>query len=49
MFKLLFKVEYFIYKVDNCMILDDINLNINKGDMIVIVGFFGSGKSILFK
>ncbi len=45
MFKLLLKVEHLTYKVDNRTILDDINLNINKGDTIAIVGPSGSGKS----
>ncbi|MBM0751311.1 methionine ABC transporter ATP-binding protein [Staphylococcus epidermidis] len=49
MFKLLLKVEHLTYKVDNRTILDDINLNINKGDTIAIVGPSGSGKSTLLK
>lgn len=46
---MLLKVEHLTYKVDNRTILDDINLNINKGDTIAIVGPSGSGKSTLLK
>ena len=38
------------YSYDNCkMILDNINLEINKGEKILITGSSGSGKSTLFK
>lgn len=37
------------YTVDNRTILSDINLTINKGDTIAIIGPSGSGKSTLFR
>ncbi|MCG7338096.1 ATP-binding cassette domain-containing protein [Staphylococcus sp. ACRSN] len=37
------------YEVDNRMILKDINLSINKGDTVAIIGPSGSGKSTLFR
>lgn len=37
-----------LFKDGNCNIevVKDINFEINKGDIIVLVGFFGFGKSI---
>lgn len=46
---MLLKVENLTYEADKRTILDDINLNIEKGDTIAIIGPSGSGKSTLFK
>lgn len=46
---LLLKVENLTYEVDKRTILDDINLNIEKGETIAIIGPSGSGKSTLLK
>ncbi len=39
----------FIYPETNTKILDNINIHINKGEKIVIVGDIGSGKSTIIK
>lgn len=46
---LLLKVENLTYEADKRTILDDINLNIEKGETIAIIGPSGSGKSTLLK
>ena len=37
------------YKVDEKKVLNNINLSINKGEIVLIVGESGSGKSSLLK
>ena len=44
------EISNLIYSYDNCeTILDNINLEINRGEKILITGSSGSGKSTLFK
>ena len=44
------KISDLTYSYDNCeTILDNINLEINRGEKILITGCSGSGKSTLFK
>lgn len=44
-----FQSVSFSYPGNNRLVLDDINLNINKGELVVIVGDNGSGKTTLAK
>ena len=46
---MLLKVENLTYEADKRTILNNINLNIEKGDTIAVIGPSGSGKSTLFK
>lgn len=46
---MLIKVEHLTYRADQRTILDDINLNIEAGDTIAVIGPSGSGKSTLLK
>lgn len=43
------KVEQLSHKFDGVMALDDINLNIRKGEVTVIMGGSGSGKTTLLR
>lgn len=43
------KLENISYKVDNRVIINDLNLKIEKGDTIAIIGPSGSGKSTLLR
>lgn len=43
------KIEHLSKKYDENYILDDINLTVNKGEVIVIVGSSGCGKSTLLR
>lgn len=47
MFYLIFK--YVDFKMDDKLVLNDINFVIDEGDFVFIVGLFGSGKSIVLK
>lgn len=43
------KIKNLSYKVDNKLILDNINLNFSAGSIVAITGHNGSGKSTLVK
>lgn len=45
----IFQVKHLFYKVDETTILKDINLEIQKGKYITVVGPSGSGKSTLMR
>lgn len=47
--KIEFKNVVFKYLLDECYILEDINLVIRKGEIIGVVGFIGLGKIILVR
>lgn len=49
MSELAIKVEHAIKKYGNQTVLQDVSLEVEKGDMIGIVGRNGSGKTVLFK
>lgn len=39
-------VEYLVKKYGDNIVLNDINVFINEGDVVCIIGFLGLGKSI---
>jgi len=43
------KVEHLKKRFGNQVVLDDINLDINKGEVTCIIGQSGSGKTVLFR
>lgn len=43
------KTEHLTKKFDNTMVFEDINLNVEQGERIVIIGPSGSGKSTLLR
>lgn len=43
------KIEHLKKRFGNQVVLDDINLMINKGDITCIIGQSGSGKTVLFR
>lgn len=45
----LFRIENLVKKYDNEMILDKINLNIQRGEVVVLLGPSGCGKSTLLR
>lgn len=45
----LLKIEHLRKHFGSQMVLDDINLEVNKGEIICIIGQSGSGKTVLFR
>ena len=45
----LLEVKNLVKKYDNHIVLNDINFNVNKSDVIVILGASGCGKSTLLR
>lgn len=43
---MLLEIKDLVYEVSDRVILNYINLKVDKGEIIVIIGFLGSGKSI---
>ena len=43
------KIEHLSKKYNDNVVLDDINLEINKGDVVGIIGPSGTGKSTLLR
>jgi len=45
----LLKIEHLRKRFGGQIVLDDINLEINKGEILVLIGQSGSGKTVLFR
>jgi phospholipid/cholesterol/gamma-HCH transport system ATP-binding protein len=45
----LLQIEHLKKRFGNQVVLDDINLEVNKGEIICIIGQSGSGKTVLFR